>query len=192
MGYAIAETAYLAGADVTLISGPVNLSCSDGIELIKVSDADEMYQNAVKNFEKADIAIMTAAVADYTPIEKFSGKLKKETLGDNPTITLRKTKDILAELGSQKKAGQILVGFALESDNVIENAKIKFEKKNCDLIIANQAGKELSGFGGDFNTISVIGKNSISDYLPMSKKDCSEVILSHIDKLLSSSNISSQ
>ena len=185
MGYAIAEAAFSAGAEVILVTGPVSLKCSEGINRIDVISAEDMYQETVKHFTNSNIAILSAAVADYTPAEPVSGKLKKDSLGDSPIIKLKKTKDILAELGKIKTKNQFLVGFALESENVIENAKEKLIRKNCNMLIANQAGKELSGFGGDFNTITIIrSDNTITDYLPMTKDDCAKVILNSVCEMI--------
>jgi phosphopantothenoylcysteine decarboxylase / phosphopantothenate---cysteine ligase len=185
MGYAIAEAAFSAGAEVILVSGPVYMKCSEGINRIDVISAEDMYQETIKHFADSDIAILSAAVADYTPSEPVTGKLKKDILGDSPVIKLKKTKDILANLGKIKTQNQFLVGFALESENVIENAKEKLIRKNCDMIIANQGGKELSGFGGDFNTITIIRyNNTITDYLPMTKDECAKVILNSICEMI--------
>ncbi|MBX3042852.1 MAG: phosphopantothenoylcysteine decarboxylase [Candidatus Kapabacteria bacterium] len=181
MGFAIAEKAFEYGAEVILVSGPVNLKCSSGINRINVVCADDMYNATMEYFGKTDIFIMSAAVADYKPKNPVKGKIKKETAGDSPIIELEKTKDILFEIGKIKNDRQFLVGFALESENLIENAIAKLQRKNCDLIIANKSGGDRSGFGGDYNTISIISKNlDITDYLPMSKSDCAEIILKQI------------
>lgn len=183
MGFAIAESAIKLGADVTLICGPVNLECSKEIQRIDVSSAKEMFDSTISNYIKSDIAILSAAVADFTPEIQHSGKLKKHELGDNPVITLKKTDDILQTLGEMKSSSQILVGFALESDNLIENAKEKMIRKNCDMIIANHANKPQSGFGGDNNTISIINKfGKQTDYLPMPKTQCADIIIKSIIK----------
>jgi phosphopantothenoylcysteine decarboxylase/phosphopantothenate--cysteine ligase len=140
-----------------------------------------MYDESIKHFPNIDIAILSAAVSDFKPINYFQGKIKKEQVGENPIIELTKTKDILYELGSRKNSKQFLVGFALESENLIDNGKQKLSKKNCDLIVANHANKPMSGFGGDFNTITIIGKDDyIKEYLPMSKSECAYVILQEI------------
>lgn len=187
MGFAVAEAALEAGADVTLICGTVNLKCSGGIKRIDVVSAEEMYIETTKLFHKTDIAVLSAAVADYTPETRFKGKLKKDSLGDSPNILLKKTKDILLELGKIKSNSQILVGFALESENLLENASKKLIQKNCDMIVANDAGKPMSGFGGDYNTITLLTKdNTVEDFLPMTKAECAAVILSKAHKLMKS------
>ncbi len=185
MGYALAELALKLGAKVTLISGPVNLSCNKKINRIDVVSAEEMYNASLNHFVNADVGILCAAVADYMPSEVHSGKLKKEQLGENPQIELKKTPDILSSLGKLKKDNQVLVGFALETDKLIENATDKLQKKNCDLIVANKASSPLSGFGGDYNTISIISRNrDVVDYLPMLKSECAEIILKHTCEML--------
>ncbi|MDT3740650.1 MAG: phosphopantothenoylcysteine decarboxylase [Candidatus Kapabacteria bacterium] len=187
MGFAIAEAALEAGAEVTLICGPVNMKCPENINRIDVVTAEEMYNETVKLFSKTDIAVLSAAVADYTPEIRYEGKLKKDNLGDSPNILLKKTKDILFELGKIKSSSQILVGFALESENLLENASKKLIQKNCDMIVANDANKPLSGFGGDYNTIAILTKdNNIEEFLPMTKAECAAVILSKANKLMNS------
>lgn len=171
MGYALAKAAKESGAEVVLISGPVALTAQEGIRVVKVESAEEMYSATVKEFAGADLAILSAAVADFTPAEKITGKLKKETLGDTYEIKMVRTKDILAELGRVKTEKQVLIGFALESENEIENAKKKLHSKNCDAIVANSANKPDSGFGGDTNTITIIDKSgNEKSYMPMSKE----------------------
>ncbi len=178
MGFAIAEYANSLNAKVLLISGPVNLSSSPNIHRINVESAEDMYKEVIKNYKDYNIIILSAAVADFTPQKVTIGKIKKETLGDSPIIQLVKTKDILKTIGELKTEKQILIGFALESENLIENAKDKLIRKNCDLIVANHANKPNSGFGGDYNTITFIGKNDyFEEFLPMTKLDCAKLII---------------
>jgi phosphopantothenoylcysteine decarboxylase/phosphopantothenate--cysteine ligase len=178
MGYAIAEKAKNMGAEVTLISGPVEINASLGIDVINVESADEMYEAAIAHSKDYDAAIFSAAVADYRPEKSFTGKMKKESIGDDYEIKLVKNKDILAEFGKIKSNEQYLVGFALETDDLIENAKAKLNAKNCNMIVANKANSEKSGFGGDFNTISILLKNGeIVEFEPMKKDKCAEKIL---------------
>lgn len=151
MGYSIAEALAANGAEVTLISGPSHLSLNNNkINLIKVTSADEMYKSCIENFKKADITIMAAAVADYKPSVNHPQKIKKKD--QKLDINLIPTKDILFELGKMKQKKQYLVGFALETNNELENAKIKLKKKNLDAIILNSLNDEGAGF-------SIIGKN---------------------------------
>ena len=167
MGVAIAEELKRRGADVTLVCGPVSLngSASD-IEKISVTSAQEMY-NACLQVDY-DVAVMAAAVADYTPVEVATEKMKK-TSGEL-TLTLKKTKDILASLGRQKKGEQVLVGFALETTNEKVNAQKKLAEKNADLIILNSLNDEGAGFGHDTNKVSLFFKNGDERLLPLKPK----------------------
>lgn len=181
MGFALAEVACLLGGAVTLVTGPVNLlTPNQAIDRINVNTADEMYYETQNLASEQDIMIFTAAVADYTPKIKYEGKLKKET-NHIDNIELTETIDILKTIASNKLPHQIIVGFALESDNLELNAKKKLISKNADYIIANYANQENSGFGGDNNTITIYGKNNISkNYPALSKFDCAIVILYNI------------
>lgn len=158
MGYELAKSAANLGAKVILISGPSSLSLKhDSITVIKVVSAEEMYQEAHSHYPKVDIAICAAAVADYRPKTVANQKIKKKE--DGLTIDLVKNKDILLSLGINKKH-QFLVGFALETENELENAKAKLKKKNLDAIILNSLNDEGAGFAGDTNKITFIDKNS--------------------------------
>lgn len=160
MGISIAEEASSRGAEVTLISGPISLSpVNNKIHHEKVVSAAEMYHACNAFFPAADILIMAAAVADYTPSEVSRVKLKKKEKKDS--LELKKTKDILEELGKQKKQNQLLVGFALESDNGICNASEKLRKKNLDLIILNSLEDNGAGFEVPTNKVTIIGKEGI-------------------------------
>jgi len=184
MGFAIAEAALLVGCEVYLVYGPVNIQAPDGAVLFPVESAEEMYLKSMELFSEMNFAVLSAAVADYQPSERYNGKMKKESLGDEPVINLKKTKDILASLGKIKRDNQILCGFALESENLLENAARKMKEKNCDLIVANKAGVPDSGFGGDYNTITILENNgNVINYLPMLKKQAGFVILSKIAEL---------
>lgn len=181
MGFALAEAAAEAGADVRLVTGPVSLESPCGIKRIDVVSADEMRRAAIEAFEASDIGIMSAAVADFTPKNPAQGKIKKETAGDETVLELTKTRDILGELGKTKKDGQFLVGFALETEDLIENALKKLSKKNCDMIVANRAGADRSGFGGDDNTITILKKDGLrKSYPPASKKLCARAIIAEV------------
>jgi phosphopantothenoylcysteine decarboxylase/phosphopantothenate--cysteine ligase len=158
MGFAIAEAFYLQGADVTLVSGPTNQSINyQGIKIIPVQSAQQMFDACVKEFKKTDIAIMSAAVADYTPVEVATQKIKKKTA--NLTLQLTKTNDILAHLGAIKKKHQYLVGFALETNNEEQNALQKLKTKNADCIVLNSLNHSNAGFGFDTNKITIINKD---------------------------------
>lgn len=156
MGLAIAEEMLNRGAAVTLVLGPSNVEVAAGIKLIKVKTAAEMYNACEEIFPATDIAVMSAAVADYTPITTAKEKIKKTE--SDLSVELTKTKDILKTLGSKKKDGQILAGFALETNNEKENALKKLVSKNTDLIVLNSLQDEGAGFGHDTNKITIFDK----------------------------------
>jgi phosphopantothenoylcysteine decarboxylase/phosphopantothenate--cysteine ligase len=166
MGLAIAKELHNRGAEVTLIMGPSQLGFSSNarpnntsvrdISLINVTTAEEMYDATLGLFDKSDIAIMAAAVADYTPVTKAGDKIKKNE--EKLTIELMKTKDILKTLGEKKKTGQVLVGFALETNNEKENALDKLKKKKADMIVLNSLRDAGAGFGSDNNKITIFEK----------------------------------
>lgn len=179
MGFALAEMAAEMGAEVILIAGPVSLSTpySKLITRIDVVTANEMYEATLNNYKKCDILIFAAAVADYTPQNAFSGKLKKEE-NNLQKIELIETIDILKSIGKNKLAHQIIIGFALESANLDNYAESKLISKNADFIIGNYANKENSGFGGDYNTISIYSRNTpVQHFQAMPKLDCAKIIL---------------
>ncbi len=183
MGFAIAEAAQKRGYLVTLVAGPTSLETPFGVERINVVSAQQMY-DAVMQHQHADAFIMAAAVADFTPAHPSTQKIKKESVGDALSIELTRTHDILAEIGKIKTAQQRVVGFALESDNLEQNAIQKLESKNADMIVANQAGIPNSGFGSGQNTITIVTKSSEPlSYPAMSKRACAEVILDALEKL---------
>ncbi len=179
MGYAIAEAAASLGAEVVLISGPSALKLeNDFVKIIRVTSAEEMYNAAHEYFGKSDVAILSAAVADYRPSDVASEKIKKKT--DALTLQLTKTKDILASLGEIKK-DQFLVGFALETENEEENAKLKLKKKNLDLIVLNSLRDKGAGFQGDTNKITLIAKDNKTLPFPVKpKKEVAKDILEYI------------
>ncbi|MFZ4522929.1 MAG: bifunctional phosphopantothenoylcysteine decarboxylase/phosphopantothenate--cysteine ligase CoaBC [Bacteroidales bacterium] len=155
MGFSLAEEAAGRGASVTLVSGPTNLVCNHpGIRRIDVESAEEMYLVCMKEAPQADVIIMAAAVADYTPKAKSESKLKKHPA--TFTLELSPTRDILMEIGNQKKIGQIVVGFALETDNEIEHARKKLITKNLDFIVLNSLNDPGAGFGYDTNKVVII------------------------------------
>ena len=168
MGFEIANEAAKMGAQVTLISGPSHLNVADAaIQVIKVVSAEEMYQEAHRFFEDTDVAIAAAAVADYRPKNVASQKIKKTE--SSFTIELEKTKDILASLGQIKK-NQFLIGFALETENEIENAKLKIQKKNLDLIVLNSLHDDGAGFGTPTNKVTFIDKNFTIEPMDLKSK----------------------
>ncbi|PHR14623.1 MAG: bifunctional phosphopantothenoylcysteine decarboxylase/phosphopantothenate--cysteine ligase CoaBC [Aequorivita sp.] len=179
MGYAIAQEAIKLGAEVVLISGPTALKIKDDfVKIIRVTSAEEMYNAAHEYFDKCNMAILSAAVADYRPSEVASEKIKKKDQG--LTLQLTKTKDILASLGEIKK-NQFLVGFALETENEEENAKLKLKKKNLDLIVLNSLRDKGAGFQTDTNKITLITKDNKSLPFPVkTKKEVAKDILEYI------------
>ena len=184
MGYALAEEFANRGAHVTLISGPVNISTEHpNIKTKNVISADEMYQECNSVFPDTDIAILAAAVADYTPGIKASEKIKKKS--DTLELALKPTKDILASLGNSKSKKQILVGFALETQNEIKNAKQKLRNKNLDLIVLNSLKDKGAGFGTDTNKISIIDRSgNIIEFDLKSKKEVAGDIADKIHQLI--------
>jgi len=157
MGLAIAKELEQRGAEVTLVLGPTQLDYSaNGIAVIRVTTAEEMYDACEKVFEKVDIGIMAAAVADYTPVSRSAQKIKKTE--DRLTVELARTKDILKSLGERKKKDQVLVGFALETTNERSYALEKLKKKNADLIVMNSLNDAGAGFGYDTNKITIFEK----------------------------------
>ncbi|HBB26664.1 MAG TPA: bifunctional phosphopantothenoylcysteine decarboxylase/phosphopantothenate--cysteine ligase CoaBC [Bacteroidetes bacterium] len=183
MGFALAAAAQRRGYLVTLIAGPVALPTPHGLERIDVVSAADMY-NAVMQHRNADVFIMSAAVADFTPSQPHDQKLKKDSVGDELTLHLRRTTDILAELGAAKQSHQRVVGFALETGDVVAYATEKLAKKKADMIVANAADAPDSGFGPGRNTITIITNHgSPSPFPPMSKTACAEVILDAIERL---------
>ena len=179
MGYAIAESASQLGANVTLISGPVSIQTEDSlIHLVKVTTAQEMYDAVLQSFESCQIAILSAAVSDYRPANVVSQKIKKKE--GKLTIQLEKTEDILSTLGKRKER-QFLVGFALETENELENAKTKLRKKNLDLIVLNSLNDKGAGFGTDTNKVTFITRsNKVIPFEVKSKKEVANDILKHI------------
>jgi phosphopantothenoylcysteine decarboxylase/phosphopantothenate--cysteine ligase len=183
MGIAIAKELYKRGADVSLILGPVSSSfLANGIRLTRVTSANDMYDACQKVFEEADIAIMSAAVADYTPVTKAEQKIKKKD--GNLNLELTKTKDILKSLGEKKKPGQVLVGFALETANEKEYALEKLEKKNADMIVLNSLNDAGAGFGLDTNKITIFQRDGKEIRFDTKSKD--EVAKDIVDTIINS------
>ncbi|WP_010269793.1 bifunctional phosphopantothenoylcysteine decarboxylase/phosphopantothenate--cysteine ligase CoaBC [Paenibacillus senegalensis] len=182
MGYAIARTARDMGAEVTLISGPSSLPVPAGVEHVPVLSALDMLEAVTSRFEQADIVIKSAAVADYRPAEASPLKIKKKD--EELTIRLVKNPDILKTLG-ERKTGQFLVGFAAETNDVIEHAKDKLQRKNCDMIVANDVTEEGAGFGTDSNRVIFLEASGTVEPLPkMSKEAVAERLLSRIAERL--------
>lgn len=182
MGIALAEAARDRGALVTLVLGPSPLPAPLGVETVRVTSAQEMFEATLA--VDYDVAILAAAVADFRPAQRIDGKLKKTDAGETMTLELVRTTDILATLGQTKRADQRLVGFALEATNLVAYATEKLQRKQADMIVANQAGAERSGFGGNDNTITIVRHNADpASFPPMSKRACADVILDAITTL---------
>lgn len=175
MGYAIAQAAIERGAKVTLVSGPVSIAPPDQANLIKVSTTEEMYRAVLDNFDNATIVIKSAAVCDYRPLVISNQKIKKTS--SEMSIELERTQDILAALG-ERKTSQVLIGFAAETQNLIEYAQDKLERKNLDLIIANDVNALDAGFDSDSNRVTMIDRDSNKVELPlMPKREVADYIL---------------
>jgi len=176
MGIAIAEEALAIGAEVTLICGPSNVKSSSKIKRINVQSAQNMFDAVMQLQETQDVLILSAAVADYRPKIVAENKIKKSDT--KLTIELESTPDILASLGQQKRPNQLLVGFALETNNELENAKGKLVKKNCDLLILNSLQDAGAGFGHDTNKVSILDRhNNIATFELKSKAEVAKDIL---------------
>ncbi len=180
MGYAIAEELAERGAKVKLVSGPSQLSSQHpNISKYNVNTAEEMYEESQSSSDSADIVVLAAAVADYKPIIKASEKIKKQDI--SMTLELTKTVDIAAALGKEKKEGQFIVGFALETENGLANALDKIEKKNFDLIVLNSLKDEGAGFGHDTNKVTIIdNKGAQKNFDLKSKKEVARDIVNEI------------
>ncbi len=182
MGFALAEKARALGADVTLIAGPVALETPEGVTRINITSASDLYEVCKANYKGQDILIMAAAVADYTPKVFSNVKIKKENA--DWTIELEKTQDVLKWIGANKLPEQFLVGFALETNNELENAQKKLVKKNLDFIVLNSLQNKGAGFKHDTNQITIVTKhNKIIDFELKSKDDVAEDILKQIVKM---------
>lgn len=184
MGVSLATAFVNEGAVVTLVAGPIQLTIPSSIKLISVETADEMYQQCIQLFPDADIAVMAAAVADYTPSNPADIKVKKKQ--DDLNLLMTKTIDILAECGKIKKAHQLLIGFALETDHELENAKDKLERKNLDLIVLNSLKDEGAGFATDTNKITLIDRNNNIKEFPLKNKN--DVAIDIVQKIIELSN----
>ncbi len=168
MGYALATEAIILGAEVTLVSGPTALKAPVGVNMVRVISTQDMYEAVDSVFSQHTITIMSAAVSDYTPVEVSGTKIKK--LGDSLSLELRKTVDILHTMGTQKRADQFLVGFALETDNELEHAQGKLLHKNLDLIVLNSLQDAGAGFGHETNKITLIPKEGKAETYPLKPK----------------------
>ena len=181
MGYAIAEAARDRGAEVVLVSGPVNLAAPEGVEVVKIESSAELCAAVLARGDWADVVIQAAAPADYTPVNISETKIKKT--GAGMMLELKNTTDIAKTLGERKHPGQVLVAFAAETDRVLENAKGKLEKKNADLIVANDVTRPGAGFGVDTNAVTLITRQDENALPVMSKRDVADAILDKVAAL---------
>lgn len=178
MGYALAKICRQRGANVTLVSGKNNLPKPTGVDVVDIRSAQDMYEAVTSRFEQQDVVIKAAAVADYRPATVADQKLKKKD--DEMSIALERTNDILAYLGGHKQEHQILCGFAMETEQMVEHAQAKLVKKNLDLIAANNVKVAGAGFGTDTNVVTLITKTEIKELELMSKADVSVQIVDEI------------
>lgn len=184
MGIALADAAAEYGATVELVLGPVSLTPrNSSIEIINVSTADSMASECIERFPGCDIAILAAAVADFTPIEVLNTKIKKDER--ELVLRLRPTTDIAETLGKVKKPSQVLAGFALETNNELDNAKTKLLRKNLDIIVLNSLREDGAGFGHDTNKITIIDRNNnIDNFELKSKEEAAKDILNKIVEII--------
>ena len=175
MGYAIAKAAKAMGAEVELVSGKTELLPPYGVSTVFVSSAEDMYNAVMDRAQKADIVVMAAAVADYTPAEKAEQKVKKSD--GELSLSLTRTKDILAALGGENNEHRVLVGFSMETENLLENSRKKLRSKNADMIVANSIASENTGFGVDTNAAVLITANGETETGLMTKDELARLIL---------------
>lgn len=182
MGYAIAEEAWRRGADVTLITGPSALRRPAGLEVVEVVSAQDMYQACMKSAETADVIVKAAAVGDYRAAERSEQKIKR---GGKDTLTLElvQNPDIAAELGRRKRPGQLLIGFAAETQNVLENAQKKMSEKNLDMIVSNDVLAPGAGFAVDTNAITIMARGAEPLRFSGTKEESAAVILDSVSAL---------
>ena len=181
MGYAIAEAARDRGARVTLVSGPVTLPSVQGVEMVNIQSTLELYEEVTTRAKTADVVIQAAAPADFRPESVADKKIKKT--GDDMTLHLVPNPDIAAKLGSEKREGQILVAFAAETNDMLENAQKKLVKKNADMVVANDVTMPGAGFAGSTNCVTLITREDMVSLPLMSKREVADAILDRVMKL---------
>jgi phosphopantothenoylcysteine decarboxylase/phosphopantothenate--cysteine ligase len=182
MGYALAKMAMLRGADVTLISGPTALTPPSFVKLVRVTSANDMFNAVRAHATEADFIFKAAAVADYTPSTYCDEKIKKAD--DALSIPLARTQDILGYLGANRRVGQVICGFSMETQNMVENSRAKLQKKSVDMICANNLKQEGAGFGVDTNVITLITKNEITELPLLSKDQAAKAIIDKAMELM--------
>lgn len=177
MGYALAKNAVRRGAEVTLVTGPVNLPAPLFAQVLPVTTAQEMYEAVDAHFDSQDIVVMSAAVADYRPVHTAAEKIKKKD--SSSVLELERTKDILGSMSS-RKGRQFLCGFSMETEHMLENSMEKLKKKNLDMIVANNLRMEGAGFGTDTNVITVITEEHVQELPKMSKDEAAQAVFDQI------------
>lgn len=178
MGYALAKMAVLRGAQVTLVSGPVSIAPFAGIETVAARSAQQMFEAVSERSAESDVVIMCSAVADYKPASYSEQKMKKND--NDMSIPLTRTQDILGWLGDHKQAGQVLVGFSMETENLIENSRRKLTKKHADLICANSIASGQTGFAVDTNKVTLITQENVTELPLCTKEETADLILDSI------------
>lgn len=178
MGFAIARAAMLRGAEVTVVAAHTDVEPPMFVNVVKVQSAEDMFNAVKEHLDESDIVIKAAAVADYTPVTVADNKIKKSD--DDMSIQLKRTTDILKYIGEHKRDGQVVCGFSMETENVIENSRKKLTKKNCDMICANSIKRAGAGFGTDTNVITMITPDGDEELELMSKFDAANIILTKL------------
>ena len=168
------------GAEVTLVTGQTNLEAIKNVNTIQVTSAKDMAEAVFMHNKESDIMILSAAVADYTSKEVAENKIHKS--GEGMNLELTKTTDILATIGKEKKENQVIIGFAMETENLLESAKKKLEKKNCDYIVANNLKEKGAGFAHDTNKVTIISKDEMKELPLLSKEETASEILKYCVK----------
>lgn len=186
MGYAIAQAAARRGAEVTLVSGPVNLKAPLGVKLVPVTSAREMFQAVTEASSMQDVIVKAAAVADYRP--KYVGTEKTKKKDGDMNLEMERTDDILAWLGAHRQPGQVLCGFSMETENMLENSQAKLKKKNVDMIAANNLKTAGAGFGTDTNVVTIITREGAEELAMMTKEQVAHQLLNRIMDRLCSGN----
>lgn len=181
MGFAIARAAMLRGAEVTVVSAHTDIEPPMFVKIINAESAEDMFNAVRENMNDADIIIKAAAVADYTPVTVSDSKIKKSE--NDMSIALKRTTDILKYIGENRRSNQVICGFSMETDNVIENSVKKLESKKCDMICANSLKTSGAGFGTDTNIITMITQNGSEEIELMSKFDAANIILSKLNNM---------
>ncbi len=181
MGFAIARNAMLRGADVTVVAGHTDVKPLMFVDIVRTETAEDMFRVVTERQADFDIIIKSAAVADYTPVTTADNKIKKSD--NDMSIPLKRTKDILKYLGEHKPEGQVICGFSMETENVIENSRRKLENKNCDMICANSLKTDGAGFGTDTNIVTLITHDNTEQLEIMSKSEVANIILTRLNEL---------